>query len=233
MPPARLYILLNPWHLDARRRDALARELRRDGRVALWIYAPGYIKDEPGLEHMTELTGFKFGKGENPWGPMMQITNFRHPITRGIPEDLFWGTNANLGPVFHLDDPEAQILGQVIYSLGRCRHGLGVKEFEDWTSIYVAAPNIPAPVLRGIARYASVHLYSEAGDVLYAIHPLLCVHTLSGGPRTFRLPSRVEVVHDLFENRTVAEDVDTFMVDLPPRSTSLFYTGEVSLVNDM
>ena len=233
VPPARLYIFLNPWHLDTRRRDALARELRRDDRVALWIYAPGYIKDEPGLEHMKELTGFEFGKGENPWGPMMQITSFQHPITRGLPEDLFWGTNANLGPVFHLDDPEAQILGQVIYSLGRCRHGLGVKEFEDWKSVYVAAPNIPAPVLRGIARYAGVHLYSEAGDVLYAIRQLLGVHTLSGGPRTFCLPGRVEVVHDLFENRIVAEGVDTFTTDLLPRSTSLFFTGEASLVRDL
>jgi len=230
VPPAKLYVFLNPWHLDAGRREALKRELRRDGRVALWIYAPGYLQDEPGLEHMTDLTGFEFGMGENPWGPTMQITDFGHPITRGLSEDLFWGTNANLGPLFHLDDAEATVLGQVVYSLGRCRGGLGVREFEDWKSVYVAAPNIPAPVLRGIARYAGAHLYSEAGDVLYAIRQLVCVHTLSGGERTLRLPRRVEVVHDLFENRTVAEGVDSFTAELPPRSTSLFYTGDAELV---
>ena len=233
VPPAKLYIFLNPWHLDGGRREALARELRRDGRVALWIYAPGYLQDEPGLEHMAELTGFEFGLGDNPWGPTMQITDFTHPITQGLSEDLFWGTNANLGPVFYLDDPGAAALGQVVSSLGRCRHGLGVKEFDDWKSVYVAAPNVPAPVLRGIARYAGVHLYSEAGDVLYAIRQLLCVHTLSGGPRTLHLSRTVEVVHDLFENRRVAEGVDTFEVDLPPRSTSLFYTGDAELLKKL
>ncbi len=88
-----------------------------------------------------------------------------------------------------------------------------------------ATPNIPAPVLRGIARHAGVHLYSEAGDVLYAIRQLLAVHTLSGGPRRFSLPARVETVFDLFERRVVAEGVDSFEVDLPPRSTTLYYTG--------
>ncbi len=102
---------------------------------------------------------------------------------------------------------------------------MGVKDFGDWTSVYVAAPNIPAPVLRGIARYAGVHLYSEAGDVLYAIRQLLAVHTLSGGPRRFRLPARVETVFDLFERRVVAGGVDVFEVDLAPRSSSLYYTG--------
>lgn len=232
VPPARLYIILNPWHLDAQRRRALARELKRDGRVALWIYAPGYLKDDPGLEHMEELTGFRFGKVENPWGPMMQITDYQHPITRGLSEELHWGTNTPLGPVFYLDDPEARVLAQVVLSQGQCRHGLGVKEMRDWTSVYAAAPNLPSPVLRGVARYAGVHLYSEAGDVLYAAPQLLAVHTLTGGRRLLRLPQRVETVYDLFEERPVAEGASQFEVDLPPRSTSLFYTGEAALLRE-
>ena len=232
-PDARLYIFLNPIHLDRQRREALAREMRRDGRLALWIYAPGYIDDEPDVSHMADLTGFTFGVGEKPWGPLMQITDYQHPITEGLNDDLFWGTNAPLAPVFHLEDPQARVLGQVVYSQGRCEAGMGVKEFGDWTSVYVAAPNIPAPVLRGIARHAGVHLYSEAGDVLYAIRQLLAVHTLSGGPRRFSLPAPVETVFDLFERRVVAEGVDAFEVDLAPRSTALYYTGSSGLLTSL
>lgn len=166
LPPCRLYIFLNPFRLDRDRREALARTLRRSGRTALWIYAPGYIEDEPALEHMTALTGFRFGRGEHPWGPLMHVTAFDHPITEKLPQDLVWGTNSVLGPVFHLEDPEARVLGQVVYAQGECRPGMGVKTFDGWTSVYVAAPNIPAPVLRGVARYAGVHLYSEDGDAL-------------------------------------------------------------------
>ena len=231
--PYKLYLFLNAFRLDRARRDALAGELRRDGRVAVWIYAPGYIREEPALEHMTELTGFRFGKGEHPWGPLMHIVNFEHPITAGLPQDLFWGTNSLLGPVFHLEDPDASILGQVVYSQGRCKPGLGVKIFPDWTSIYIAAPNVPAPVLRGIARFAGVHLYSEAGDVLYATPQLLSVHTVAGGEREFRLPRWVEIVYDLFGRQIVARDVDRFQATLRPASTAFYYTGQANLLEGL
>ena len=226
LPPYKLYIFLNPFHLDRFRREALARELRRDGRVALWIYAPGYIREEPSLAHMEELTGFRFAKGSNPWGPLMHLTDFTHPITQGLNQELYWGTNNRLDPIFHLDDPEAVVLGQVVYSLGRCKPGMGVKVFPQWTSIYIAAPNVPAPVLRGIARYAGVHLYSEAGDVLYATRQLLAVHTVSGGERLFRLPRKAEVIYELFTAQLIAREADAFRVTLAPASTALYYTGE-------
>ncbi|MCS7222152.1 MAG: beta-galactosidase [Anaerolineae bacterium] len=230
LPPYKLYIFLNPFYLDRARREALKQELRRDGRVALWIYAPGYIQEEPSLANMSDLTGFSFGKGDHPWGPLMHITNFNHPITQGLPQDLFWGTNSRLGPIFHLEPYGATILGNVVYSQGRCRPGFGVRVFPEWTSVYVAAPNIPAPVLRGIARYAGVHIYSEAGDVLYAAPQLLGVHTLAGGERVFKLPKRVEVVYDLFAGKIIAQDAGQFQVTLPPASTALYYTGDRDLL---
>lgn len=226
LPPYKLYLFLNPFRLDQRRRQALAREIQRDGRVALWLYAPGYIKDEPSLDNMTEVTGFQFGMGENPWGPMIHITDFTHPITERLPQDIQWGTNSRLGPVFHLEDSDARILGEVVYSQGRGRPGMGVKTFPEWTSVYVAAPNLPAPVLRGLAHFAGVHLYSDAGDSLYVAPQLLGVHTVSGGERTFDLPGIVEVVFDLFEHRWIAHHTHRFTVTLPPRSTTLYYTGD-------
>jgi len=230
---ARLCIFLNAFRLDQDRRQAVARELRRGGRVAVWVYAPGYVKDDLSLDHMTDLTGFRFGKGDHPWGPLTHITDFQLPITADLSEDLFWGTNNSLGPLFHLEDASARVLGEVVYSEGRCKPGFGLKVFPEWTSIYVAAPNIPAAVLRGIARFAGVHLYSEAGDVLYATSQLLGVHTLRGGVRTFALPHQAEVVYDLFERTVVARDTNRFQVDLPPVSTSLYYTGSLQLLESL
>ena len=230
LPAYKLYIFLNAFRLDRARREALTRVLRRNGQVAVWLYAPGYIEDEPSLDHMLDLTGLCFGKGEHPWGPLMHIIDFDHPITQDLSQDLFWGTNSILGPVFHLEDPDARILGQVVYSEGRCRPGLGVKVFPEWSSIYVAAPNIPAPVLRGLARFAGVHLYSEAGDVLYATPELLSVHTVAGGPRSFSLPRKVERVYDLFNQVELGRDVERIDTVLPPRSTTLYYTGAAEIL---
>ena len=185
---------------------------------------------------MTDLTGLKFGQGNSPWGPFMHVTNFAHPITRGLPQDWFWGTTNPIGPLFHLEDPEAVTLGQVVYSLGRCKPGFGVKTFNPgdppaaWTSVYIATPDVPAPVLRGIARFAGVHLYNEEGDVLYATPELLSVHSVSGGPRTFKLPGAVEVVYDLFAEQTLERNVSHFQVTLPPASTQLYFTGREEIL---
>jgi hypothetical protein len=233
LPPYKLYVLLNPFRLDDARREALARQLRHDGRVALWIYAPGYINQAPALEHMADLTGLRFGRGEHAWGPMIQITDFAHEITRDLSQDLFWGTNARLGPLFHLDDNATRTLGEVVYSQGRCRPGFGVREFADWASVYSAAPNLPAAVLRGIARYAGVHLYGESGDVLYASRQLLGVHTVAGGERTFALPERVEVVYDLYACRVIGQDTTRIDAALAPRSTSLYYAGPRDLLQKL
>ena len=216
---------MNAFRLDQARRAALKRELHREGRAALWVYAPGYLADEASLANMTDLTGLNFGCGEHPWGPLINLVDFDHPITRDLPQDLNWGTNSPLSPVFHVADGGARTLGNVVYAQGRCRPGFVVKEFPEWRSIYSAAPNLPAAVLRGIARYAGVHLYSEAGDVLYATRELLALHSARGGARRIALPAAVEQVYDLFNQRIIASETAQFEATLPPASTALFYTG--------
>ena len=185
---------------------------------------------------------FSFRLGRQLLGAVHAPDRFQPSHHRGIPQDLFWGTTRSLAPIFHLEDPEAAhqnpdaaILGEVVYGLGRCKPGLGVKQINpgsdrSWNSIYVATPNLPPQLLPGIARFAGVHLYSEDGDVLYATRELLSVHTVGGGKRTFRLPQPVEVVYDLFADQAIARDVQAFDVELVPASTRLFYTGEAGLI---
>ena len=230
IPHCKLCIFLNPFRLDRARREALSRELGGSGRTALWIYAPGYIDGIGGLEHMTEVTGYRFEQGDHAWGTRVHIVDFDHPITRDLPQDLSWGTDSLLQPLFHIEDLDARTLGQVVYSQGRCRPGFGIKAADGWQSVYSAAPNLPAPVLRGLARHAGVHVYNDAGDVLYASRQLLAVHTVSGGDRVFSLPFRAEIVYDLFAGESVAEDTDTLSVELPPRSTTLYYVGDRDLL---
>lgn len=233
LKPYKLYIFLNAFRLDEKRRAGVRRHIRQGKRTALWIYAPGYIRSDLSLNNIEDLTGFRMNMGEQPWGPLVHITDFCHPITAGLSQDLVWGTNNKLAPIFHLEDPEAKILGQVVYSQGNCKPGFAVKAFPEWTSIYSAAPNIPAPVLRNIARFAGAHIYNEAGDVLYATRQLLGVHTVSGGTRTFKLPRPVEEVYDLFDQRTIARDVREFRITLPPVSTALYYTGASGLLSSL
>jgi hypothetical protein len=231
--PYKLYIFLNAFRLDETRRTALKNELCKDGRTALWIYAPGYIKDTASVDCMNDLTGFNFVENRHPWPSFLHIRNFSHPITSHLPQDLFWGTDSYLGPLFYLADKDAQTLGDIVMAQGTCQPGFAIKEFPEWTSIYVAVPNIPAQVLRGIARYAKVHVYSEDGDVLDVSRNLLSVHTVSGGQRTFSLPSKVDIIFDLFGKTIVGRNTDHFTLTLPPSSTNLYFTGKESLIKQL
>jgi hypothetical protein len=102
------------------------------------------------------------------WGCEAMITNFEHPITKGLSNNTHWGTSADLGPSFEVDDPDATVLGIVVTGDGRCEPGTAIKEMGDWQSLYVGAPNLPSHVLRAVARYVGVHIYSEHDDVFYA-----------------------------------------------------------------
>ena len=235
LPEYKLYIFLNIFHLNNARRAALKAQLRRAGKTGLFLYSPGYLNEDAVAQpystaHMTDLTGFQFGMGKSYWTPQMHVTNFEHTITRDVSQELFWGTNRSLAPIFFLEDDDATVLGNVIGSLGRIQPGLAVKSFnagtpDAWNSVYCATPNIPSPVLRGVARFAGVHLYNEDGDVLYATPRFVAAHTVRGGPRTFKLPAPAEVVYDLYNRQLLGTNTAEVCVQLAPASTALYYTG--------
>jgi hypothetical protein len=53
-------VFAKEWNWGGLARAALKRILRRDGKVALWLYAPGYIDADIHTDHMSDLTGFRF-----------------------------------------------------------------------------------------------------------------------------------------------------------------------------
>ena len=62
--------------------------------------------------------------------------------------------------------------------------------------------------------------------MLFRVTPALWGAHRRGWPaHTLRLPHPVEVVYDLFERETIAENTSEISVTLQPRSTVLYYTG--------
>jgi hypothetical protein len=118
-----------------------------------------------------------------------------------------------------------------VTSLGRCQPRFGAKTFNaerpqsTRSSIHLASPDVPGPVLRGTARFAGVHLYCEDGDVLYGTPVLLSTRSVSVDPRTSKLPKPVEVFYDLFAEEVLATNAGKFSIELRPASTALYFTG--------
>jgi hypothetical protein len=232
MPEYRCYLFLNTFHLTKAQRQVIDNRVRRDGKVAVWIYAPGFIEEELSVEGVSEITGIQVGVADVESDLHVHPVNFDHPITANLPRGLRFGTDNLIGPVFYGDDPSTTTLGMLTYLYTRTRPGLCLKSFTDWTSIYIAAPMVPACLLRGIVRFAGIHLYSEGDDVLYADGRFLTLHTRYPGRRWICLPRQCDV-YDLFEGcsprgEPLATGVWGFDVDLTAGVTKLYLLVETS-----
>jgi len=220
----KFYFFMNAFHFSASQRETIKSLLRRDGRVALWLYAPGFVGEDLSVDYSNDLTGINLRVIERQWGANIYLSNFEHPITRNLPTSTFWGTDTRLGPLFIVDDPEVVTLGTVVINQGRCEPGFVIREEPDWASLYSAAPNLPPGVLKEVARYAGVHIFSESEDVLYADHNYVALHTVRAAVKTIRLPHRADI-WEVYSNRRVGRDCTEFQDWMEAGSTHLYYYG--------
>ncbi len=238
MPEYKLYIFLNTIYLTAEERRAIRRRVCRDNKVAVWMYAPGLIS-EAGIDagNMRDLTGIKLafrkvGSSNHARSHHVYLTNHEHPITRGLPDGTFFGSDALIDPVVYSEDPEAVTLGRLLPSHGMPNAvgefpGFVVRQFADWTSVFIGAPNLPSAILRNLARFAGCHIYNDQDALIDANSHFVSIHTAGGGPKTIQLP-RTTDVHDAFTGRVVARGARRFTVDLPAFGTGLYALGRRS-----
>ena len=220
----KLYLFLNAPHFATADRERVKGLLRRDGKVALWVYAPGFVGEDLSVEHCHDLTGIRLRMTARQWGAHVFISDFTHAITAPLPASTFWGTDMRLGPLFTVDDANARTLGTVVINQGRCEPGFVLREEEGWASLYSAAPNLPAGVLREVARYAGVHVYCDTEDVLYADRNYVALHTVRAEHKTVHLPRRADV-WEVFDGRLVGRDCTTFSDPMAAGATHLYYYG--------
>lgn len=222
----KLYYFWNTFRLTAQQRETLVATLRRDNKVALWVYAPGFVGDDDySPDYCHDLTGIRLRMSERQWGVQVYVSDFDHPITCDLPTSTFWGTDMRLGPLFVAAEPQAAVLGTAVINQGRCEPGFVLRQEDDWASAYTAAPGPPPGILRELARYAGVHIYSESEDVLYANNHYVALHTVRSEVKTIRLP-RCADVWEAYSGRRVARACTHFEDAMQAGSTHLYYYGD-------
>ncbi|MBN1445177.1 MAG: beta-galactosidase [Candidatus Omnitrophica bacterium] len=234
MPDYKLYIFLDTFALNEKEKESIRRVVRQKGRTALWIYAPGYITED-GLsdEAMSEITGIKLLSKDIGGQLRAYLCDMQHPITADCSPGLEWETQEPIGPIITSRDKDARILGMlhaspVLNSRGYERWGveydtgLAVKEFENWRSVWCGVPDMPADLLRGIARYAGVHIYSEGNDFLCTNNSMVSIHAAYAGKRTIKLPKPARVV-DAFTGEVISEKTDSFDTELKQYETKMWW----------
>jgi len=230
-PDYKLYIFVDAFLLDQKARDTVRNHVARNGKTALWIYAPGALDEMASGRTALELTGISVGFVQKAGRLRAKIIDPSHPLLDGVPKDLEYGAEEMTGPIyFALPTKGCEPLAAIqVPSLGtnppRTWAGLMARDFDAWTSVYSAAPDVPAPVLRSIARKAGVHLYVDTGDVVWASASLLAIQATSDGEKRIRLPGPADV-RDVLTREQIATGVMEFALTMRAGETRLLYVGD-------
>lgn len=213
----KVYLVLGPLELSRGDRRRLA-ALHRDGKMIIWIYAPGVIdggRIDPGA--MESVVGMKMEQLEGAVRAQVDVVPSADPCLARMDAPLHYGVADVVEPVFVPRDPACRRLGTVN---GTDECGLAVKAMRGWTSVFSVGPSLPAELLRSLLAAAGVHMYTD-GDVVYGNRSLLAVHTRDEGERLVRMPGAARV-RDLSTDALVCDGDASFRVELPAGHTALF-----------
>ncbi len=212
VPEHKCYVLLDAYHLTERRRRALD-DLKKNGHLLIWFYAPGFVTgDGLSLDSMSKTVGINFKRIEK--GALSAIIVDHN----GIREGGKFGSGAEQVPIFAVDDENAVALAKFINAGSTAA---AIKSNDGWTTAYSALPDLPSAILRRVMKEEGVHIYSEASDPLSANGNWLAVHCATGGKKTFTLPSPCPV-YDIFNRKMISEGTVEFNVEISARETRLF-----------
>jgi hypothetical protein len=236
----KLYIFLNAFHLtDAERRRI--EQLKGGGRTLLFFYAQGLVNSDrkPGVsaDHVSELTGIRMRSMSDDVVAYATMMPGEHPIQTPFVSGLTFGQHlrrvnidtvppgVEISPVIVPDDKEAQVLAWY-----RWKHdpepAMAVKDFGDWRSVYCGTLEIPASLLRSVARWAGCHLYLDTDDVVYSSKRWLIVHNCTGpAPKTIRL-KRPSAVYNAWTGKRISGKTKEFTVKLKPYETGMYFLGD-------
>lgn len=227
MKDYKLYIFMNPTYFTPKERAEIEK-LKRDGKVLMWFYAPGYATDDGlSLEAVKELTGFEL-KMRSSKTEVPQMTYSDHSVlSQGLAGKKLAATgwdiplpypNASLGAIF-----SAERRG--LSTIGGCYAddtvAFAAKDFGKWKSVWCGVPNFERDAWVNLCRYAGVHLYAEAPVVLHCDNRFMMIHNGYDGPKTVTVTlPRPAKVSDLLSEEEIA-DGTTFPVSLRAPETRL------------
>lgn len=240
MPSYKLYVFINTYILSDGEREAIKQKLKADNAVAVWLYAPGFIKPmadkKLSTKYMKELTGMSFNMVDDAFDAIFRFNGEPHKISEKLDKRALYGNfdrmrtlafgktlaalrDTYLWPLFYVDDSEATHLAHYLTS---GYPSFSIKESDGFTSVYYGSKSIKYDVLRALAEFAGCHIYMESDDVIYVGANYVTFHSSSSGKRKIHFPQKVSV-YEVYEDKIYAENTDTVEFDTYLGETKMFY----------
>jgi hypothetical protein len=169
----KMYILLNTFVMNDVQRAQVTNRLQVNGHVLVWVYAPGYVSVDasgnPSLSvtAMSQVVGMNVEQVPGSIAPQVQYQCSGATCSGGILDGVsnaIWpsyGDPTEVTPLFSVIDSTATTLGTIA---GTSLVGLAYADRGTYRTVYSAAPDLPADLLRRLAALAGAHIYLGSAD---------------------------------------------------------------------
>jgi hypothetical protein len=223
MDEYKVYVFLNQYYVTDALREFIDTRLKKDNKVIVWQYAPGYVTPEAwSFESMQALTDIAINSdGGNVAARFVDYSDQDPEVVKA----LLSGVNGKpvglgLAPAtqrFFVEDPDA--LPLALYNDGQV--AAAVKSLDGYTSIYMGHPSGFTPDwLANIAHISGVHTYMDPPGDMFMHHrdDFIVIHGVEGGERTLRLPYPAKV-SDLLGGQILLESGDELTLEIEAART--------------
>ena len=219
VPESRLYIFPNAFTLTTQERTSLKTQLQRDGKVAVWMYGAGLIRDNAGTANMSDLLKMPIEQSTNAQSDKIRWTDADVPLLAGLKNSLLQ-LPADPTPALTIADrPEhCRVLARFVEGN---KAAVAVREEPTYTTIYAGILTLPTDFLRNCARMAGVFLYVESDEVVQTDGRWLFISATTAGKKEIHLPRRA-TVRDAMTGQTIDTNIDRWQVDLQQGETRVY-----------
>ena len=230
----KINIIFSAYELTAEEKAAIDRNLKKDGKIVVWVYANGVTDgDVNDIDMMSALTGIPMVLEERYGTQKVIVTDESDKtdelgyLTNGLTGEVYGVetslTAYNQSPIIYGDaaklDSSYEILG-VLQDNGE--PALIAKDMGEWTSIYSAGVALPATMIRNLMAMEGVHTYTDDLSMnIIQNGAYLKAHTTAEGEHTLKLPEN-RAVYDVYEHKFVSMDTDTITFTNKENGTKLF-----------
>lgn len=231
---AKVLVFINAYYLTAAEKDFINKEFKKDRKIIVWHYAPGYINEKNiDLKAMSELVDMNIETDTKAMRMRPIAVPGSDPLAAGLKPlqgigdstRCFFDISANGDYLqlfcqrFRINDPTTVTLAKY-YEDGQS--AIAVKRLKNYTSIYVAALGGFSPeLLNNAAREAGAFVASRPGPVINLNGNFISIHGVAGGKYTIKLP-RTADVYEPFTGQTIAKQVDSFELEIMPQKSYWF-----------
>jgi hypothetical protein len=202
-PKAKAWFFMNALNISTHEVEWINNNLKRDGNILIWLYAPGIYRDgKIDLKYTKNLTDMSLAWDTESKLNDIALNNLEHPALAGLNGEKVNGFVPDVGhlpkssninnifPEIYVDDPDAVTLG---INQANGRTTFAVRDFGDYKSVYIAAPIIPHKVMRSLLKWNSMTPILNTDDCLYCNGDIIGINAANDGDKTITMPDEFEL----------------------------------------